>query len=851
MINFFKYRWNISRIGFILILIGIFLTWVSFAKWIQILMFIPALVMSLFLYSYIETRRLKKIIKCGFLKVWENYVINIVSPNKKNFFFRLWYKQWKDIFLLEPDSSDNYFNIPSDEDIEIIIFLKGTFDIIRNVVNIWKISQMWTVNLKKQSWEDYKNNTFFFVRKYEQWDNISRLDSIKTALKNFPFIKSIINYEYIKNKRNKNEDSLKLLVSSNQVLIPKDEKLKWNILKWLLILINFIVIYIEWENLNYNAFLLVASIFTIFTVYKKKFTLKKMSFFTFLVFLLFINMFAMTIFARDMAWPCSVFFTQILILKQLFKDDREDWFLYIFLSLFVFVAVSLSSVALRFILFFLLYLIISVFLLTSVSGYMVIDSIKWAFWTKISNYMILKTTLLIFIIMTLLFFVLPHWNLKTTQGWTIAPTRIEQVTSFSDEINFKNIWALKKDNTKVIVVDNLKEEDSELLHKAYWRWERFYTFRNNAWEKSTKRMAYLQPKKSVNLDSLTMLKITFLKIWTNSIFFPNIPEFINSTNRWELYSLRLNNRDNSIFSLANKTTKEMSLSAYFDKNNQWKLEDANVKFTYHWSWAKIDEETEKLFSKFWSEIDPKIYNTPDKLVNYIKVKYWFEYSVDEPSNNIEDFLYGTKKWYCEFYASVLALTLQHFWYDATIVNWYFSWEWNSLANTWIIRWKDAHSWVEIYSDKSWQIYDATPSLPIVWIPFYTRAWNYIVKVYDYLDLKWYDYVVNYSWDAQKELLKQILNYKTEIVVFFISLIFLIVFRYFRRLYKINKIISYEDKLLSYISKFTNIDYPLEYLYENNENLVIETREKIFKKTKLSYKDYINLKSSWKIIFKNK
>lgn len=70
-----------------------------------------------------------------------------------------------------------------------------------------------------------------------------------------------------------------------------------------------------------------------------------------------------------MGLPGSIFLTQILVVKKLFPDNKEDGFLYIFLSLFVFVAVAITSTALWFILLFLVYLILAILLLSTVSGY--------------------------------------------------------------------------------------------------------------------------------------------------------------------------------------------------------------------------------------------------------------------------------------------------------------------------------------------------------------------------------------------------------------------------------------------------------------------------------------------------
>jgi hypothetical protein len=53
--------------------------------------------------------------------------------------------------------------------------------------------------------------------------------------------------------------------------------------------------------------------------------------------------------------------------------------------------------------------------------------------------------------------------------------------------------------------------------------------------------------------------------------------------------------------------------------------------------------------------------------------------------------------------------------------------------------------VEVYDKNVWKVYDATPNvIDNSEIPLYKKAWDLAVSIYDYLDLKWYAYVVNYS-----------------------------------------------------------------------------------------------------------
>jgi len=55
-----SYTGRISRLGFLLIAIAFFLTIISFVKGIQILIFIPAFVLAVFVYSLYELIRIRR-----------------------------------------------------------------------------------------------------------------------------------------------------------------------------------------------------------------------------------------------------------------------------------------------------------------------------------------------------------------------------------------------------------------------------------------------------------------------------------------------------------------------------------------------------------------------------------------------------------------------------------------------------------------------------------------------------------------------------------------------------------------------------------------------------------------------
>lgn len=84
--------------------------------------------------------------------------------------------------------------------------------------------------------------------------------------------------------------------------------------------------------------------------------------------------------------------------------------------------------------------------------------------------------------------------------------------------------------------------------------------------------------------------------------------------------------------------------------------------------VEIDAEVASLFAEFWDDLDPDLAKSPNMLAAYLRDDAGFTYSVDAPARDLRSFLYEERRGHCEYFATVLALTLQHFGYQATLVN---------------------------------------------------------------------------------------------------------------------------------------------------------------------------------------
>lgn len=751
--NLFDYRLNISRTGFLLIIIWIFLTFISFIKGIQILIFIPAFVLSIFIYSFIEYLFIKKNIKYE-LNIWKNWnLLKIFSKNNKKYNYILAYKDKNKVINFMTPNKDLSYDLKENNIYDLYLYVYGKFDIIRKVLPIW------IYNFTK----DIEKDNYTIIKKYESDDELKRIDSLKSSIYDSPYIKKEEDLNFL----SKNDFKLKIL-SNN------DLELKWNqelnFLHILLILVSIIWLVIEWQNMFFNVIIFLSLIWYFIAKRKRiKIDNKKERIIMIWAFLLMI---IITIIQRDMSWSWSMFLIQLLLLSLLTKKWAKNSFLFIFLAMFVFVAISLFSVQIRFILLFLIYLFISTYLLFFVSWTENYEDTNYKFWNIIKKSNLLTTFFTIIFLIICLYFILPHWENKTWEN-LMTKSGESTVSWFNEEISLQNLERIKEDNTKIFVIENIDENEINKLGLKYFKWMRYDEFNWSKWNSKYKET--LIPFKQTKTQNETKtLRFNYYLDNSRNLFIPNSILSINNQNWKEFFNI-LN--DKTLIKL-NKPIKEnliVDFTFELDKNGKIinNLEKIN-RYNF-----KLNNETKNLLKDFIEKIPPEITNSPEKLTDYVKYRAWMKYSIENPSPNLEDFLYWNKLWHCEYFATTLALVLQYYWFEATLVNWFANWEYNQLANSYIFRWKNAHSWVEVYDKEKnvCNIYDATPGD----YNFYLNNYNYYVKpvldFYDYIDIKWYTYIVNYTSLEQKELFLYLL-WKINILIFlvFVLVLLYLIFR---------------------------------------------------------------------------
>ena len=137
------------------------------------------------------------------------------------------------------------------------------------------------------------------------------------------------------------------------------------------------------------------------------------------------------------------------------------------------------------------------------------------------------------------------------------------------------------------------------------------------------------------------------------------------------------------------------------------------------------------------------YDKAAALENYLKTR--FGYTLQLPRTKVKDpvanFLFERRQGHCEYFASAMAVMLRTLGIPSRVVNGFHSDEFNDLTDNYVVRARNAHSWVEAYfPGYGWQTFDPTPSVGSET----PQGWGRIGLYLDAMASFWRDWIVSYD-----------------------------------------------------------------------------------------------------------
>ena len=101
-----------------------------------------------------------------------------------------------------------------------------------------------------------------------------------------------------------------------------------------------------------------------------------------------------------------------------------------------------------------------------------------------------------------------------------------------------------------------------------------------------------------------------------------------------------------------------------------------------------------------------------KILNqFANKEYYYSLSPQKIGNDYEKFFFETKTGYCEYYAGTFTILSRLAGIPARIVSGYYGGNYNSVGNFYTFKQQDAHSWVEVYLNNQWVLFDPTNVIP--------------------------------------------------------------------------------------------------------------------------------------------
>jgi transglutaminase-like putative cysteine protease len=150
------------------------------------------------------------------------------------------------------------------------------------------------------------------------------------------------------------------------------------------------------------------------------------------------------------------------------------------------------------------------------------------------------------------------------------------------------------------------------------------------------------------------------------------------------------------------------------------------------------------------------YDKAGAIERYLKTHYG--YTLQLPRSAVADplanFLFERKQGHCEYFASSMAVMLRTLQIPARVVNGFRSDEFNDLTGNYVIRAKNAHSWVEAYfPGYGWVTFDPTPG----GAGGSPQGWGRVMLYLDAAASFWREWVISYDSSHQYVLGHSVLS----------------------------------------------------------------------------------------------
>ena len=356
-----------------------------------------------------------------------------------------------------------------------------------------------------------------------------------------------------------------------------------------------------------------------------------------------------------------------------------------------------------------------------------------------------------------IFFLVPRTGAAAVGG--SGTSGVSTYSGFSDNVRLGQIGRIQQSDA---VVMRVRLERQGIERSAIrWRGVALDTFDNQSWSKSNSSQEarakgerdMIQVDYATGRDSLA-LQTFYLEPLDSPVIF-GMPRPVGVQGNFPV--------------IYRDKFRSLSFQRPFERTSYRMISDIVVPTPSELR-ADLASYTDDEFSylELPADIDPRIAELTGRIVQNRSNRYDaatavesylqnnFGYTLEQKaggSQPLSDFLFNIKEGHCEYFSTALAVMLRTQGIATRVVNGFQRGEYNETADVYVVRQKNAHSWVEVYfpGEKAWVPFDGTPyagrESTAGAVGFTSRINQYMQA----LEAFWIEYFVAYDNQEQRSL----------------------------------------------------------------------------------------------------
>jgi protein-glutamine gamma-glutamyltransferase len=343
------------------------------------------------------------------------------------------------------------------------------------------------------------------------------------------------------------------------------------------------------------------------------------------------------------------------------------------------------------------------------------------------------------------------------------------LTGFSDKVSLGSIGRIQQSDEVVMRV-RVETNNVQSLSRMRWRGIALDEFDNRTWSQSKKdyREPYIKGDKDFFLldfssgKAETVIQTFYLEpIDTSVLFTLSRPLAVQGN-----FQLVRKDAEGGI-SFPREAFERVSYKVYSDRYvppaENLRRDSAAYSAEEFTRYLQLPKSFDKRITALAAQVTSGKGNRYDKakaIEEYLQTQ--FGYTLEQKAGGDEpvaDFLFNVREGHCEYFSTAMAMMLRTQGIAARVVNGFQQGEYNETADVFVVRQKDAHSWVEVYfpRERAWVTFDPTPYAGQNLSSQTDGILGGLGKYLEALETFWIQYFVAFDNQEQRSLFRSVKN----------------------------------------------------------------------------------------------